>query len=185
MTCPRSHSQCIKVTIYAHLLNTTLGSQAALVVKNLPANAGDLRDPVSIPESGRPPGEGNGNPLQYSCLENPMDRGAWWVTVPGIAESDTMEQLSIHILVLALNVPYSHPKETWMVDQPIQRFESRQSNVQMVFLNPACTFHFNHCHLGGEVWYDMISITHDWSKPILYYPVVLFITDPMKLNFAS
>ena len=100
-------------------------------------------------------------------------------------ESDTTEKLSIHILVLALNVPYSHPKETWMVDQPIQRFESRQSNVQMVFLNPPCTFHFNHCHLGGEVWYDMISITHDWSKPILYYPVVQFITDPMKLHFAS
>ena len=46
------------------------------VVKNLPANAGDTRDPGSIPGSGRSPGGGNGNPLQYSCLENPMDRGA-------------------------------------------------------------------------------------------------------------
>jgi len=45
------------------------------VVKNLPANAGDARDTGSIPESGRSPGVGNGNPLQYSCLENPMDRG--------------------------------------------------------------------------------------------------------------
>jgi len=51
----------------------------ALVVKNSPAKAGDSRDPGSIPGLGRAPGEGNGNPLQYSCLENPVDRGAWWV----------------------------------------------------------------------------------------------------------
>ena len=48
-----------------------------LVVKNSPANAGDLRNTGSIPGLGRSPGGGNGNPLQYSCLENPMDRGAW------------------------------------------------------------------------------------------------------------
>ena len=50
----------------------------ALVVKNLPTNAGDLRDVSSIPGSERSPGGGRGNPLQYSCLENPMDGGAWW-----------------------------------------------------------------------------------------------------------
>ena len=59
------------------------------MVKNLPANAGDVG---SIPESGRSPGEGNGNPLQYSYLENPMDRGTWWATVHRITkESDTIE----------------------------------------------------------------------------------------------
>ena len=58
-------------------------------VKNLPANAGDSGDSGSIPESGRSPGVRNGNPLQYSCLENPMDRGAWWATVPGVAKSRT------------------------------------------------------------------------------------------------
>ena len=52
-------------------------SQVDLVVNNLPANAGDIRDAGLVPESGRSPGEGHGNPLQYSCLENPMDRGAW------------------------------------------------------------------------------------------------------------
>ena len=52
--------------------------QVALVVKNPPANAGDVRDMGSIPRLGRSPGGGHGNPLQYSCLENPMDRGVWW-----------------------------------------------------------------------------------------------------------
>jgi len=53
------------------------------VVKNLPANAGDLRDTGSIPGSKRSPGGGHDNPLQYPCLENPMDRGVWWATVHG------------------------------------------------------------------------------------------------------
>ena len=61
----------------------------ALVVKNPPANAGDIRDTGSIPGSGKSPGEGNGNPLQYSCLENPMDRGAWWATAYNVVESWT------------------------------------------------------------------------------------------------
>ena len=64
-------------------------SQVALVVNNLPANAGDIRDTGSIPMSGRSPGEGHGNPLQFSYLENPMDRGAWWATVHGVAKSWT------------------------------------------------------------------------------------------------
>ena len=59
------------------------------VVKNIPASAGDTGDKGSVPGSGRSPGEGHGNPLQYSCLENPMDRGAWEATVHGVAESDT------------------------------------------------------------------------------------------------
>ena len=68
-----------------------------LVVKNSPDNAGAARDMVSIPGSGRSPGEGNGNPLQYSCLENLMDRGAWWATVHGAAKSWTLtKQLSTH-----------------------------------------------------------------------------------------
>ena len=63
--------------------------QVALVVKNLPANAGDPRDVSSIPESGRSHGGGNGYPLQYSCLENSMDRGAWQITVHRAAKSWT------------------------------------------------------------------------------------------------
>ena len=63
-------------------------SQVALVVKNLPAHAEDVRDVGLIPGSGRCPGEGNGNPLQYSSLENPMDRGAWEAIVHGATELD-------------------------------------------------------------------------------------------------
>ena len=64
-------------------------SQVAQWVKNLPASAGDLRDVGSIPGSERSPGEGNGNLLQYSCLENPMDTGAWRATVQRVAKSQT------------------------------------------------------------------------------------------------
>ena len=60
-----------------------------LVVKNPPANAGDKRDMSLIPGPGRSPGVGNGNPLQYSCLENPMDRGAWQVIVHRVAKIQT------------------------------------------------------------------------------------------------
>ena len=59
----------------------------ALVVKNPPANAQDVRDAGSIPGLGRSPEEGHGNLLQYSCLEIPMNRGAWWATVHGVAKS--------------------------------------------------------------------------------------------------
>ena len=67
------------------------------MVKNLPANAGDMG---LIPELGQSSGEGHGNPLQYSCLENPMDRGAWWATVRGgCKELDTTERLTISIFI--------------------------------------------------------------------------------------
>ena len=71
-----------------------LGFPVVLVVKNLPANARDIRDAGLITGSGRSPGGGHGNPLQYSCLENPMDRGAWQATVHG-AESP-QEDMSEH-----------------------------------------------------------------------------------------
>ena len=57
------------------------------MVKNLSTNAEEIRDAVSIPGSGRSPGGENGNPLLYSCLENPMNRGTWWSTVSGVTKS--------------------------------------------------------------------------------------------------
>ena len=63
-----------------------MGFPGSSAVKNPPANAGDTGDTGSIPGSGRSPGEGHGNPLQYSCLENSMDRGAWWATAHRVAK---------------------------------------------------------------------------------------------------
>ena len=99
---------CVSIVLYTHTIYKTnssylLGgvgirqiedideraSQVALVVKNLPANAGDVGDSGSILGSGRSPGEGNGNQLQYSCLENFMERGPWQVTVHRVAQSRT------------------------------------------------------------------------------------------------
>ena len=63
-------------------------------------NAGDTADSDSIPGSGRFPGGGHGNPLQYSCLENPMDRGAWWATVHGVTKSWTrLKQLNMTVVI--------------------------------------------------------------------------------------
>ena len=63
--------------------------RVALVVKKPPANAGDIREEGLMPGSGRSPSGGHANPLQYSCLENPMDRGAWWAMVHRIEKSQT------------------------------------------------------------------------------------------------
>ena len=72
-------------------------SEVALVVKNPPANAGDIRDTGSIPGLGRSSGERYGNPLQYSCLKNPVDRGAWGTTVHRVTQSWTqLKRLSMH-----------------------------------------------------------------------------------------
>ena len=86
----------IKHTLLSQLRNPVkgigchkLGFPDGSVVKNPPANAGDIGDAGSLLGSGRSPGEGNGNLLQYSCLENPMKRGAWWATVHGVAKSWT------------------------------------------------------------------------------------------------
>ena len=77
-----------------------------LVVKNLPVNAGDARDAGSITGLGRSLGGGHGNPLQYSCLENPMDRGTWQATVHGVAKSQTrLRQLSMHASELKAQAP--------------------------------------------------------------------------------
>ena len=66
------------------------------MIKNLPASVGEAGDLGLIPGSGRSPGEENDNPLQYSCLGNLMDRGAWWTTVQGVAESWTQQHIYVY-----------------------------------------------------------------------------------------
>ena len=80
---------------------------ASLVAQTIKESACNVGDPGSIPGSGRFPGEGNGNPLQYSCLENTMDRGAWWATVHGVTKSWTQLSMRTHttyIVTLTLNI---------------------------------------------------------------------------------
>ena len=85
-------------------------AQVMLPVKNPPANAGDIRDAGSVPGLGRSPGGGHGNPLQYSCLENPMDRGGWWAAVHRVTMSCTqlkrIKQASKNHLEI-LELPYN------------------------------------------------------------------------------
>ena len=90
-----------------------------MILKNPPANAGEVG---SIPGSGRSPGEGNGNPLQYSCLENPTHRGAWRATVHGAAESGATEQLSRSMLFSMRDffLRFSYPWEFWSQTPRVQ-----------------------------------------------------------------
>ena len=90
---------------------TFLTGQMALVVKNLPANAGDTRDMSLSPGLGRTPGEGNGNSLQYSCMRNSKDRGTWWAAVHGVSKPRglvlvTKQQLGTLLTVLLVTLEF-------------------------------------------------------------------------------
>ena len=90
MSLTLSHAQeLFEAGILILILQMWKGFRVALVVRNLPVNAGDLRDAALSPGSGRSPGRGNGNPLQYSCPENPMDRETWRATVYKVTKSWT------------------------------------------------------------------------------------------------
>ena len=78
------------------VIQLSFSPQVALVVKNPPANAGDAGEVGSIPGSGRVPGEGYGSPLQYSCLENSMDKGAWLTIVHEVAKNPGMTEATYH-----------------------------------------------------------------------------------------
>ena len=82
-----------------------------LALNYLGGSDGNVADPGSIPGSGRSPGEGNGTPLQYSCLENPMDGGAWWATVHGLTKSRTRLSDFTSLLAGVGFVPYTHASE--------------------------------------------------------------------------
>ena len=136
----------ILALIWGHLRAQWV-SQGTLVVKNLPANSGDLRDMSSIPGSQRSPEGGSGNPLQYLCLGNPMNRGAWWATVHGIAKSWTrLKRLSMHTELIG-NVSHTLPRsrEIWS-----ETSESAVADVSLLGMlafdwwSKLWTFHLGH-----------------------------------------
>ena len=95
-SCISDHTPVSVVFTGAIIIVMELPRRLLVVVEKLPANAGDVRDTGLIPGLGRSPGVGISNPVQYSCLENSMDKGAWQTTVHGVAESQTRLRLKLH-----------------------------------------------------------------------------------------
>ena len=97
----------------------------ALVIKNLPANEGDEREAVSIPGPGKSPGEGNGNKLQYSCLGNPTDRGAWWITIQEVTKSQTWLRSCLYEFWEETNIQSTAVSESYLKAQELTRMPPR------------------------------------------------------------
>ena len=137
--------------IYTHINHINhLASQVVLVLKNLPTNARDTGDMGSIPESGRPSGEGHGNPLQYSCLVNPVDRGAWWSMVHMVAKSRTL----LKLLSTHSSVQFSRS----VVSDSLQPHESQHAR-------PPCPSQTPGGHSNVHRVGDAIQPSHPLSSP--------------------
>ena len=117
-------------------------SQVALVVKNLPANAGEARDASSIPGWGRSPKVGHGNPLHCSSLGNPMDRGAWWATASGVSKSwdDLTKQLSV-IIFLYKCLRKQVTKHKKMYDKDVCNGVTLSKMCRVWLFFPSCILH--------------------------------------------
>ena len=145
-------------------------SQVALVIKNLPASAEDVRDLGSIPGLGRSSWEGSTNPLQYSCLENPMDRGAWQATVHRVSKSWTqLKWLSMHAHIRVL-----------VVDQP------QPGGSHLALLCGACHNAWDWSHLWDflthDLWLMLISRQElSWGC----WPEYLHVACPCGLGFRK
>ena len=129
----------------SHHYNSIRGFPGSSVVKNLPANAGEAGDMSLSPRLGRSHGEGNGNPLQYFCLENSIDRGAWWATIHGITEeSDMTEQLRTHLhtqlyKLFFISIPILQIKK--MRIKQTADHSVREQNSNSILLTPnTCSF---------------------------------------------
>jgi len=137
----KTESQAVKhwyLLIKLGLSAVVRASPVALVVKNRPASAGDRSDTGSVPGLGRLPGGGNGNPLQYSCLGNPMDREAWWAAVHRVAKSRTRIEVTSHTCTLLvrkqclqtyMNVTLIWGKCTMMIYMWAQKIRNKAENL--------------------------------------------------------
>ena len=135
-------------------------SQMALEVKNAPVNAGDIRDAGSVPGLGRCPGEGNGNPLQDSCLENPMGRGAWWAAVHRVAKSWTrLKWLSTYT---------SYPKDFTRL-KPVVSYISEAMKLFIIFWPTPTPYNYLFTVFSVRLIFCKIflifSIQPMWSAP--------------------
>ena len=141
------------------------------MVKNPPANAGDIRDAGLIPGSGRSPGGGHGNPPQHSCLENPMDRGAWRATVHGVTKSGMrLKRLSIHTCVGIM-----HPEMPRMLLSPSEAAYSQ------LLIDTGRKGHLGCLNLGR-----LYSVIHAPALPPLEPAMVrLLLKPPFSLKFSS
>ena len=176
--------------MFGHPPPPFLASQVAQVVKNPPANAGDARDLDSIPVLGRFPGGGNGNLLQYSCLRNPTDRGAWRATVHGPARSRTglththtqprcllwtCQHLSWRACLGSLLKKGTKPLEAWHHPQSLCRRLSRAAG----WLRPQRQV----LTVGAE---DLEKTTHRWiRRPVSVTLLGLLRRDPLCLSLSG
>ena len=120
------------------------------VVKNPPANAGDTRDSGSIPGSERSPGVGNGKPLQYSCLENPMDRGAWQLQSVSRQESDITECARMHARTYTHTHTHTQHRENACVHTHTHTYTQHRENASVTVCccaNAPCFLLFPYCNL--------------------------------------
>ena len=146
--------------IYIYIyINKKWGFLGSSVVKNPPANSEGTRDAVSIPGSGRSPGGGNGNPLQYSCLENSTDRGAWWATVHGVAKSQALtEHTRTHInIYLEKGVLMDHHRGTFLGNRCFLQILTVA--VLMTGLLPP-DWHKAWCTADPEIFLEKLMATH-------------------------
>ena len=177
--------------------------QVVLMLKNPPANAGDLGDAGSIPESGRSPGGANGNPLQYPCLENPLDTGIWQATVHRVAQSWTRMKLlhthtgktfsawcailwalQMHMVTQALRhqdaEQWGHPPGTFHVSlcgQPLSLPTAiiDLSPVPIGFALPTCHINEIICYVIFWAWLLSLSITYVGFIHFIAYTSSLFL----------
>ena len=154
-----TESLCFTLEVNTKVYLNYGASQVVPVVRSLPAKVGDIRDVGLIPGSGRSLGEGNGYPIQYSCLGNPMDRGAWGATVHRVAKSQTwLKILSVHTRALNI-VPGATCRTVMLIHAECSSLYSPTPNSWSIPLSPAPGLHKSFAFYKGWWTVDLVT-TH-------------------------